>query len=297
MNIQQMEYYAEVCRYQNVTKAAAALHMSQSTLSLSMKNIEQETGLNLFRHVGRNIQLTGDGEALLHEVENMLKQVKRFEASVREIAQKHNRLQIAVPSQIATIILPMLLGEFHQLHPEIELEITEPAGSAALDMVEREEVDLAFVHDAEGRPNLALRKLSEWPICLCVRKSHPLAAASSVTLAETAKFPLVLLSRNFILTRQVLAHFDRKKLQPRVLHYSPNLSTVWNTVQQGIALSILTGNAILPDSGLIAVPIAGLSQKGFIVTKKGRQIYSDERLLIDFVKQKFAARTTVHTFM
>ena len=287
MNIQQMEYYAEVCRYQNVTKAAAALHMSQSTLSLSMKNIEQETGLNLFRHVGRNIQLTGDGEALLHEVENMLKQVKRFEASVREIAKKHNRLQIAVPSQIATIILPMLLGEFHQLHPEIELEITEPAGSSALDMVEREEVDLAFVHDAEGRPNLTLRKLSEWPICLCVPKCHPLAKASSVTLAETVQFPLVLLSRNFILTRQVLAHFERKKLQPRVLHYSPNLSTVWNTVQQGIALSILTGNGILPESGLAAVPIAGLSQKGFIVTKKGRQIYADERCLIDFIKHKF----------
>ncbi len=287
MNIQQMEYYAEVCRYQNVTKAAAALHMSQSTLSLSMKNIEQETGLNLFRHVGRNIQLTGDGEALLHEVENMLKQVKRFEASVREIAKKHNRLQIAVPSQIATIILPMLLGEFHQLHPEIELEITEPAGGAALDMVEREEVDLAFVHDAEGRPNLTLRKLSEWPICLCVPKCHPLAKASSVTLAETVQFPLVLLSRNFILTRQVLAHFERKILQPRVLHYSPNLSTVWNTVQQGIALSILTGNGILPESGLAAVPIAGLSQKGFIVTKKGRQIYADERCLIDFIKHKF----------
>ncbi|WP_303840163.1 LysR family transcriptional regulator [Selenomonas ruminantium] len=287
MNIQQMEYYAEVCRYQNVTKAAAALHMSQSTLSLSMKNIEQETGLNLFRHVGRNIQLTGDGEALLHEVENMLKQVKRFEASVREIAKKHNRLQIAVPSQIATIILPMLLGEFQQLHPEIELEITEPAGGAALDMVEREEVDLAFVHDAEGRPNLTLRKLSEWPICLCVPKCHPLAKASSVTLAETVQFPLVLLSRNFILTRQVLAHFERKKLQPRVLHYSPNLSTVWNTVQQGIALSILTGNGILPESGLAAVPIAGLSQKGFIVTKKGRQIYADERCLIDFIKHKF----------
>ena len=48
MNIQQMQYFAEVCRQENVTKAAASLHMSQSTLSLSMKNIEAETGLNLF---------------------------------------------------------------------------------------------------------------------------------------------------------------------------------------------------------------------------------------------------------
>lgn len=47
MNIQQMQYYAEVCRQENVTKAAAILHMSQSTLSLAMKNIEEDTGLNL----------------------------------------------------------------------------------------------------------------------------------------------------------------------------------------------------------------------------------------------------------
>ena len=149
---------------------------------------------------------------------------------------KDNRLQLAVPSQIATIILPLLLGEFFQLHPEIQLEITEPAGGAALDMVEREEVDLAFVHDAEGRPNLTLRKLSSWPICLCVPRSHPLADKPSVTLAEAAAYPLVLLSRKFILTKRVLAEFDRQKLQPQILHYSPNLSSVWNIVQQGIAL-------------------------------------------------------------
>ena len=106
----------------------------------------------------------------------MLKQVKRFEGSVREIAHRHNRLQIALPSQIATIILPLLLGEFHQLHPEVELEITEPSGSEALDMVEREEVDLAFVHDADDRSTLTLRKLSAWPICLCVPEGHELTS-------------------------------------------------------------------------------------------------------------------------
>ncbi|SDO89893.1 LysR family transcriptional regulator [Selenomonas ruminantium] len=289
MNIQQMQYYAEVCRQENVTKAAATLHMSQSTLSLAMKNIEEDTGLNLFRHVGRNIQLTEDGQALFHEVEKMLKQVKRFESSVKEIAKRHNRLQLAVPSQIATVILPLLLGEFRQFHPEIQLEIIEPAGGAALDMVEREEVDLAFVHDAEGRPNLSLRKLSTWPICLCVPREHPLTNQKSIPLAKAAVYPLVLLSRNFILTRQVLAEFAKQKLQPQVLHYSPNLSSVWNIVQQGIALSILTGNGILPESGLTAIPIEGLQQKGFIVTKKGRQIYADERCLIDFVRHKFAA--------
>ena len=93
--------------------------MSQSTLSLAMKGIEEETGLNLFRHVGRNIQVTEDGTALWQEVEAMLRHVKRFEADVREIAHRHIRLQIALPAQIATVILPMLLGEFRKLHISI----------------------------------------------------------------------------------------------------------------------------------------------------------------------------------
>ncbi|WP_041914865.1 LysR family transcriptional regulator [Selenomonas ruminantium] len=287
MNIQQMQYYAEVCRYENVTRAADALHMSQSTLSLAMKNIEEETGLNLFRHVGRNIQLTEEGHALLHEVETMLKQVKRFEGSVREIAHRHNRLQIALPSQIATIILPLLLREFRKLHPEIELEITEPAGGEALDMVEREEVDLAFVHDADDRNTLTLRKLSDWPICLCVPTDHELTCQKSITLAEATNYPLVLLGRNFILTHEILEKCRKQKLTPHVLHYSPHLSTIWNIVRQGIAFSILTGNGIPTGSGLSAIPIKGLSQQGFVVTKKGRQVYAGERLLINFVRQKF----------
>jgi len=95
---------------------------------------------------------------------------------------------------------------------------------------------------------------------------------------------------NFILTKRVLAEFEKHKLTPQVLHYSPNLSSVWNIVGRGIAFSVLTGNGILPDSSLAAVPIAGFEQKGFIVTKKGRQIYADERSLIDFFKQKFVAK-------
>ena len=130
--------------------------------------------------------------------------------------------------------------------------------------------------------------LSSWPICLCVPRKHPLADKPSITLAEAAAYPLVLLSRRFILTKHVLAEFDRQKLQPQILHYSPNLSSVWNIVQQGIALSILTGNGILQNSNLVAIPIEGFAQKGFIVTKKGRQIYADERCLIDFVRRKFA---------
>ncbi len=251
MNIQQMQYFTEVCRYQNVTRAAEMLHMSQSTLSQAMKNLEKETGLNLFRHVGRNIRITEDGYALLQETETILRHIKRFEAGIKEIAHRHNHLQIALPPQIATVILPLLLGEFHSLHPEIQLEIIEPSGTEAVEMVEREEVDLAFVHDVDSSPSISLRRLSAWPICFCVSESHELAVRESVDLTDTVKYPLALLGRNFILTRKLLELYRERKLQPEILYYSPHLSTIWNIVKQGIACSILTGNGIPSDSGMV----------------------------------------------
>ena len=82
MNIQQMQYYREVCRWQNITRAAQELHIAQPTLSLAMQAIEQETGLNLFRHAGRNIRMTAEGEILYRQVERMLRQFARFESGI-----------------------------------------------------------------------------------------------------------------------------------------------------------------------------------------------------------------------
>lgn len=288
MNIQQMQYYREVCRWQNITRAAQELHMAQPTLSLVMRNIERETGLNLFRHVGRNIQMTADGETLYHQVGNMLRQIDRFEAGIQTLAQRHSKLQLAVPSQIGTLLLPLLLGEFHCQHPAIQLEITEPAGLEALEMVEKEEVDLAILHDGDSRQGLTFQRLIHWPICLCLRTDHPLAKKKYVTLNQASSLPLVMLGRNFIVTRRVLEEFQNQQLQPNILHFSTHLSTVWNLVKQNIAAGIMTGNAILPDSNLCAIPIDGLQQCGYIFTKTGRQIHPDQKCLMQFIRQHFA---------
>ena len=288
MTILQMQYYAAVCRWQNITKAAEALHIAQPTLSVAMHTLEKETGLNLFRHVGRNIEMTVDGAALLERVNHLLTQVEHFEDLVREMANQRNHVRIAVPSQIGTIILPLLLGEFRAKYPAIQLEIVEPAGMDAAEMVQNEEVDLAVIHAGETLEGLCYRKLIAWPICLCVWQNHPLANHPHVSLEQAAEEPLVLLSRNFFMTRRLLQDFEKRSLQPEILHFSPHLSSVWNLVQNRIAVSILGGNVILPDSQLRLVPIEGLFHKGNIITKKGRQVYQDEKCLISFLQQKFS---------
>lgn len=287
MTILQMKYYAAVCHWQNITRAAEALHIAQPTLSIAMRTLEEETGLNLFRHVGRNIEMTADGVSLFQQVTRLLAQVENFEDSVRDMANQRNHVRLAIPSQIGTLMLPLLLGEFRRLHPEIQLEIVEPAGMEAAEMVCSEEVDMGIIHAGEKLEGLCYRKLITWPVCLCVWQDHPLAERTHISIEEICAEPLVLLSQRFFLTRRLLSEFEKRGMKPQILHFSPHLSSIWNLVQNRIAVTILGGNAILPGSPLRLVPIDGVFLKGHIITKKGRQIYQDEKCLISFVQQKF----------
>lgn len=86
MTIQQMRYFLVVCRLQNITHAAAELHIAQSTLSQAMQTIEDETGLNLFLRAGRTIQISQDGQKLYQKVTALLREVDAFEDGVREMS-------------------------------------------------------------------------------------------------------------------------------------------------------------------------------------------------------------------
>ena len=289
MTIQQMTYFEAVARLQNITRAAAELHISQPTLSLAMQTLEQETGLNLLRHVGRGIVLTPDGQALFAEVTQMLKEVARFDSHVAELARRHQDLRLALPMQVGTLLLPPLLGTFRAAHPEIRLDIIEAPGTTALDLVEHEEADVAVVHDGASRMGLTARSLPAWPFCLCVRCDHPLAARQQISFAEAAAQPLILLDDGYIITRRLQEIAEEEGRTLHVLHYTPHLSSIWNLVTRGIACGIITGSAVLPESALAAVPIEGLVQHPAILTKTGRQLTQDQRTLIAFLRKEFPA--------
>ena len=101
MTLLQMRYFLTVCRLQNITHAAAELHVAQSTLSQAMQALEEETGLNLFLRTGRHIMLSQDGQRLAQKLSRLLAQVDAVEREVQDMAHRHQRVRIAIPQQQA----------------------------------------------------------------------------------------------------------------------------------------------------------------------------------------------------
>lgn len=288
MTILQMRYFLTVCRLQNITHAAAELHLAQSTLSQAMQAIEEETGLNLFLRSGRTIRISQDGQKLAQKVTALMREVDAFEENVREMASQHGKVSLAVPQQQASLLIPRLLSTFQKEHPEIQLDIIEPYGLEAARLVREEKVDLAVVnYDGSTVPDLHYHRITSRPVKFITWPGHPLAKRTSIRLEEAAACPLVLLSEEFYVTRLLMRSFAAAHIEPNIAYYSPHLSTLYSLLRTHTAPSILFEPAVSSLDDLVTVPFdKPLSLTSCIITKKSRQVTKDQRLLIKFIQQQ-----------
>lgn len=289
MNFTQLRYFYEVCRWQNITKAAEYLHVSQPTVSLSMQDLETKTGLNLFHREGRHIVITDDGMTLYRRIIPILKSMEDLDKTVRDLSQTKNHIRIAVPLQIGAHMLPILMSRFQQDYPEISLEISEAGGIDALRMLLNDELDLAITnYDTSYSDNLVYCPIYKVEICFCTYPGHPLAGRSSVTWEEIAAEPLVLLNGGFFVNDRIDKSFVAKDLHPRILLHTTQLHTVKNLVYERIASTVLTRQAVLPRDGMAVVPFREpVCITSGLVMKRGHHLYEDEKKLIAFVKKTF----------
>lgn len=288
MTLTQMKYFFEVCKWQSITKAASALHVSQPTVSVAILDFEKETGLNLFRREGKKLILTEDGQIIWDKITPILNNLHQLKQEIQDLAQNKNLIRLAVPLQIGVHLLPAIFTEFKALYPEIDLEIVETGGIDSLRMIERDELDLAITnYDNQFSSNLLYRKICDTEICFCTYASHAFAQKKYVTIKDVATNPLVLLNGGFFITRAINQSFQTAELSPNVILYTSQLHTVKNLVRNGIASTFLMKQAILPSDNIIAIPLKpSYFINSGIVIKKGRQVYSDEQKLIRFIRNK-----------
>ncbi len=287
MTLNQMRYFSEVCRWQNISKAAEKLHVAQPTISIAMQAIEKETGLNLFHREKNKIILTPEANLLLGKITNVLSGMQQLDDEISTLSHMHNRIRLALPLQLSASFLPAILGDFCPRHPDIKLEIVEMGGITALHMVEDGKLDLAFTNFISGSSDtLTYHEFFNCECCFCTWPEHSLSNRTSVAFDEIAPEPLVMLDHHFMIYRMTHEQFNKHKCRPNVVHYTPYLHTVKLLVRQHLCSTLLIRQAVLPGDQIALIPLAEpfFISTG-IVMKKGRQIHPDERLLMDYLRK------------
>jgi DNA-binding transcriptional LysR family regulator len=163
MDERRLRYFLAIVEEGSVTAAAERLHVAQPSLSQSLRSIEQELGAELFHRVGRGLQLTSAGRALIGPARQALLAIDAARSAVRETAELlAGELAIAALATLAADPLAELVGRFRQAHPGVTVEIGEAESTAdASRLVAEGTHELGLVHLPVAPTQLAATALGQ----------------------------------------------------------------------------------------------------------------------------------------
>ncbi|MEI4486128.1 LysR family transcriptional regulator [Frigidibacter sp. MR17.14] len=185
MTLEQLRIFLAVAEREHVTRAAEALHLTQSATSSAIAALEARHGVRLFDRVGRRIVLTEAGRAFLPEARAVLARAEAAERALADVAGlARGTLRLAASQTLGTWWLPAVMVAFHRAHPGVALDLRLANTAEVARAVAAMEADLGFVEGPVASNLLRLRDLGGDRLSAVVTPDHPWARVAPTDLAQ-----------------------------------------------------------------------------------------------------------------
>lgn len=182
MELRHLRYFVTVAKELNFRRAAEILHMAQPPLSMQIKVLEGELGVQLFDRSARAVTLTPAGERFLIDARRVLAEAHRAETNAKRAAGGAlGHLSIGFMLSTAHELLGDALRKFKQTYPDVELNLYDMTNSEQVRGLEQGRLDVAFTRSLIVRPNLESELLVEEPMMMMVPTSDPLSEKKRLT--------------------------------------------------------------------------------------------------------------------
>ncbi|MEB5972236.1 LysR family transcriptional regulator [Pantoea dispersa] len=240
MDVRALRYFTEVVRQQSFTRAAEKLYVTQPTISKMLRQLEEELGCTLLLREGRKLHLTDSGQAVYQRGLAILQEFHQLEAQISDINQlKTGELRLGIPPMVGMQIAGSI-SAFRRRYPGVQLKISEFGGLTVQQAVLSGGLDIALTAlpiDAELPLNTL--ELMRHPLCVLLPRSARWLNRTSMTLAELAQHPLLILNEEFSLNRQLMKAFQRQGVMPDIALRSAQWDFLAAMVQADMGLAIL----------------------------------------------------------
>ncbi len=248
MNLRALEYFVAVADQRHFGRAAAACHVSQPTLSMQIKKLENQLGVQLLERNPQGVTLTATGALVLDRARTVLRDVDDIAALAQEEADPQRAtLRIGLFPTLAPYLLPHVVPTIRQRFPDLELLLTEAKTDAIVDLLRRGDLDsgvLALPIDAD---ELEATVLFEEEFVLVVPTGHRLATTTGpVATGVLADESVLLLDDGHCLRDQALAVCRIAGAHEYSDFRSTSLETLRQMVAAGVGITLLPRLAVSP---------------------------------------------------
>lgn len=245
MELRHFRYFKMVADEKHITRAAEKLSMQQPPLSLQIKGLESELGVQLFHRLARGVELTEAGQVFYKEVCQILEATEKAAAKAQRIARGELG-SVAVGFTSSVIFHPSTkkaIQKFRELNADINLNLVEDGSAELVSDVAENRLDVAFIRtNLTHIDNIRIHQLCDEEIVIALPLNHPLLEfEEAIDLAEIAPYPLILYRRSSGpgIYDRVVSALDQEHLAPHIIQEAPRVSAALNLVAAGMGISFV----------------------------------------------------------
>lgn len=266
MDLRQVEIFYYVAKYRSFSKAAAALSLTQPTVSGHIKALETALNLVLFDRLGRDVHLTHAGEMLYGHAKRLVDTKQAALQGIQELRDGlRGELVLGGSSILGQYILPRILGQFQPQYPGITIVLHIGDTMETLERVVRGDIDLGIVGAQMAHTQVAYYPFVEDELVLAVSADHPWADFGSVPMDILTTMPFIQRERGSASRLVVERAFADAGLPPARLHVIAEMRTteaIKQGIKAGLGVSIMSSLALSDEcqaGSIRTLTIDGLS--------------------------------------
>ncbi len=258
MDLHHLRVFQAAARTGSFTAAGRDLSLSQSTVSLHIKHLEEEFGCALFRRTAKRVVITEAGRTLLQYVDRTFNELRNAELAVREFStSQQGTIRLGVGASTLIYLLPRVLSEYRKRYPAIDLRVTTGVTEVLLQGLIDRTLDLAIVMGpAEGLAHVQSVPLMKEELVIALASDHPLTRKTILAPQDLQDLNMISHLRGTAMLTVQRDYLSRLGVQPRIVMEMENMEAIKSLVSIGL------GAALLP-----LCSVSGANTRGVVFRK------------------------------
>jgi LysR family hydrogen peroxide-inducible transcriptional activator len=216
----QMEYAVAVDTHRNFAKAAEKCFVTQPTLSMQLKKMEEELGLLLFDRSKQPVIPTEAGKTIIEQARLVLQEAKKLGQMAKEVKSRlSGELRIGIIPTIAPYLLPLFAGKYKQKYPEVHMKVEELITERIEEKLQKDELDVGILVTPLHNKAIMEQPLYYEEMQIYSNRTHPLIQKPVIEVKDIASPDLWLLSDGHCFRSQVINLCDLQNMESDTLPF------------------------------------------------------------------------------
>ena len=295
MELRNVISFLRVAELHSFSKAAAQLGYSQATITVQIKQLEQELNTTLFDRIGRQIRLTEHGEQFVPYASALLKAAQDANNFLALDSAPSGKLRLATCESLFADVMPPILLNFARKYPQVETSVhTDAQITDLFQMLHRNEVDILFFMDKQINSTAWIKVLEHpFPVVFVASTAHPLAKESNISMERLLQEPMLLTTKDVSYRYELDQILAAKGLSPRPVLEAGDTAVLAKMLLQSKAISFLPQFTVQEyiDSGKLCVLNTEVPQVeiwGQLVYHKNKWLTKQMTCFLDLMKAHLA---------